>query len=150
MESETRPDLRSLAAKAPEGPWFAAEDQADDARPHKGSGLALVDTGRADDWPIARLTEWHTARYIAAVDPQTVIRHLDEIAALTAERSALEKKLGEADAVIWLLKNDGIVSGSIAARWHAEACARHASYVRSEDDEFDMIMREVEAMGGGE
>ena len=65
--------LRVLAERVPEGPWFAAEDDASDAPPHKKSGLALVDTGRQSDWPIARLTEWDTARYIAALDPQTLL-----------------------------------------------------------------------------
>lgn len=82
--------LRKLAAKAPEGPWFAAEDPADDAKPHKGSGLALVDTGRQSDWPIARLTEWNTASYLAAVDPQTVL-------ALLARAEAAEAALADFD-----------------------------------------------------
>lgn len=61
-------ELRALAKKAPEGPWFASGDDANDAPPHRGSGLSLVDTGRESDWPIARLTEYHTARYLAAVE----------------------------------------------------------------------------------
>lgn len=49
----------------PEGPYYVAADDALDCPPHANSGLALVDTGRSGDWPIARLCEWHTARRIA-------------------------------------------------------------------------------------
>lgn len=52
--------------KHTEGPWFVAEDEAADCLAHKNSGLAMVDTGRAADWPIARLCEWNNARLIAA------------------------------------------------------------------------------------
>lgn len=34
-------------------------------------------------------------------------------------------RLAEADYVIWLLKTDGVRSGTDAERWHAEACERH-------------------------
>ena len=49
-----------------EWPWFVAGDEAEDCPPHKDSGLALVDTGRTADWPIARLCEWNTAKFIAS------------------------------------------------------------------------------------
>ena len=49
-----------------EWPWFVAGDEANDCQPHKDSGLALVDTGRTEDWPIARLCEWDTDKFIAS------------------------------------------------------------------------------------
>lgn len=108
--------LRALALAAPEGPYFAAEDPADDARPHRGSGLALVDTGRASDWPIARLTEWNTARYLAAVHPQAVLALLDRVA-------EAERMLAESDAVI-----AGMDGGNGHDRIHEDAAlARHAA-----------------------
>jgi hypothetical protein len=48
------------------GPWHIGPDDADDCPEHCNSGLALVDTGRVSDWPIARLCEWNNARLIAA------------------------------------------------------------------------------------
>lgn len=62
-------DLEAKAKRVPEGPWFAASDDAHDAPPHKESGLALVDTGRESDWPIGRLMEWSVARYFEALAP---------------------------------------------------------------------------------
>jgi hypothetical protein len=73
--------LRELAGKATEGPYFADLDDAIDAPDHKKSGLALVDTGRVSDWPIARLIEWDQARYTAALDPSTVTKLLDVVEA---------------------------------------------------------------------
>lgn len=46
-------------------PWYVAGDSAEDCPAHRDSGLALVDTGRTEDWPIARLCEWQTAHFIA-------------------------------------------------------------------------------------
>jgi hypothetical protein len=86
-------ELEALAREAPEGPWFAAEDDASDAPPHRKSGLALVDTGRQEDWPIARLTEWHTAKYIAACSPEVIL-------ALIARVRDLEEACYEADGKI--------------------------------------------------
>ena len=48
-----------------EGPYFVGEDAALDCRAHKNSGLARVDTGRSEDWPVARLCEWGNAHRIA-------------------------------------------------------------------------------------
>ena len=53
-----------LSEKAIQTPYFVGEDDAEDT-PHINSGLALVDTGRIEDWPVARLCEWPTANYIA-------------------------------------------------------------------------------------
>ena len=116
-------DLRALAAKVPEGPWFAGADEAEDAPVH-GKTLAMVDTGRSADWPIARLTEWPTASYLAAVDPQTVVGLLDEIERLRAA-------LAQADAVIADGRsNPGhdyaeMSSRSNYAKWWTEAVVRH-------------------------
>lgn len=52
--------------KHTEGPWFAAHDMALDCPAHTNSGLAMVDTGRESDWPIARLCEWNNVKLIAA------------------------------------------------------------------------------------
>lgn len=49
-----------------EGPWFVGADEALDTISHKHSGLALVDTGRTEDWPITRLCYWNNARLISA------------------------------------------------------------------------------------
>ena len=57
--------------KYTEGPWFVAGDDALDCPDHANSGLALVDTGRYEDWPIARLCEWNNALLIS-VAPQLV------------------------------------------------------------------------------
>ena len=57
------PIVDSLLA-LPEWPWHIAGDDAKDCPAHKDSGLALVDTGRAEDWPIARLCEWGSAKVI--------------------------------------------------------------------------------------
>ena len=53
--------------RIPEGPYFVTADDAEDCPDHNHSGLAKVDTGRAGDWPIARLCEWPTAELIAKI-----------------------------------------------------------------------------------
>lgn len=65
LSEEQVREIEALAAKVPDGPWFTANDDADDVPEHRRSGLALVETGRSADWWIARLCEWHTARFIA-------------------------------------------------------------------------------------
>ena len=73
MTTETKPlaellaDLDALQTRAIEPPYFVASDSADDCPEHRNSGLALVDTGRSADWPVARLCEWHTANFIAEI-----------------------------------------------------------------------------------
>jgi hypothetical protein len=74
-------ELRRLAEAATPGPYFVALDDALDTIQHRNSGLAMVDTGRESDWPIARLQEWHDARYIAACSPERILAMLDVIAA---------------------------------------------------------------------
>ena len=66
LDDEQIAEIEALSAKVPDGPWFAATDDADDVPDHRRSGLALVDTGRSGDWWIARLCEWHIANFIAA------------------------------------------------------------------------------------
>lgn len=65
LDDDAISEIEALSAKVPDGPWFAAADDADDVPDHRRSGLALVDTGRSADWWIARLCEWHIARFIA-------------------------------------------------------------------------------------
>lgn len=83
----TLDEVRSLLASVPEPPWFAADDEANECGPHKQSGLALVDTGRSEDWPIARLCHWPVARFIAASP---------SIARLAIEQGEEIKRLREA------------------------------------------------------
>lgn len=59
--------LDALFKTAPELPYYVASDDAGDVITHKKSGLALVDTGRYEDWPIARLCEWSSANLIAGL-----------------------------------------------------------------------------------
>jgi Protein of unknown function (DUF551). len=57
--------IESLAEKATPGPYFISGDDAADTTAHRNSGLALIDTGRNEDWPVLRLGEWPTTRFIA-------------------------------------------------------------------------------------
>ena len=102
-------EIEAVIKTVPEGPWFAAADEAEDSPPHKNSGLALVDTGRTSDWPIARLCEWNTAKYIAAVPPERLaalcryVRATEalietwgplDLAAMSPELQAARRELG--------------------------------------------------------
>lgn len=58
-------EIEHRANNAIEGPWFTANDNLE-AGPHTSSGLALIETGRNEDWWPARLCEWPTAEFIAA------------------------------------------------------------------------------------
>lgn len=67
-ETITLEDLDEIDAyctKAIDGPWFVGADKAEECGPHANSGLSLVDTGRSNDWTVARLCEWPTAEFIA-------------------------------------------------------------------------------------
>lgn len=68
--------LLALCEWAIKGPYFVSHDNkdmdSDDYRAHVGSGLAVVDTGRDTDWPVARFCEWPTAQLIARCDPATM------------------------------------------------------------------------------
>ena len=59
------PAIVKALRRLPEPPWHVSGDNAADTE-HRESGLALVDTGRTEDWPIARLCEWFTADFIAS------------------------------------------------------------------------------------
>ena len=83
MIEEIEKELKEIS----EAPWFAAGDCADDCPPHKNSGLALVDTGRSSDWPIARLCHWDVAVFIAKAP--------ERIAALVEYVRANEKLIKE-------------------------------------------------------
>lgn len=80
-------ELRGLLEKIPEGPYFAAEDEARDAPPHTNSGLAMVDAGRVSEWPAARLIEWPMARAVAAL----LTRGPALLSALARREEALRK-----------------------------------------------------------
>lgn len=60
-------ELDALAAETAEGPVFISDDEAKDTTAHRNAGLAMLDTGRQSDWPIARLQEWNEARFYAAL-----------------------------------------------------------------------------------
>lgn len=95
ITDERLTEVLALCQGPPEGPWFASVDDADDAAPHKNSGLSMVDTGRQSDWPVARLTEAKTAKYIAAIDPDFMRALITEL----QERRASSPAAGR-DAVI--------------------------------------------------
>jgi hypothetical protein len=76
-----RKRLRELALAATPGPYFVGSDDAEECGPHANSGLSLVDTGRREDWPIARLCESASAAWIAAANPQTILELLDALEA---------------------------------------------------------------------
>lgn len=93
-----RARLRELHAKAIQGPYFVSVDDADDCPDHQNSGLAMIDTGRQHDWPVARLCEWPTAKYIAAAG-DALPTLLDEADALEAEVARLREILSRALAL---------------------------------------------------
>lgn len=67
--------MRELCERAIPGPYFVSHDDKDpgeDYHAHIGSGLAVVDTGRSGDWPVARFCEWPTAQLIARCSPDTM------------------------------------------------------------------------------
>jgi hypothetical protein len=93
MTTEQLAALKNIAEAAHKhtpGPYFVASDDAHDSPDHKDSGLALVETGRSDDWWVARLCEWPTATFIAAFDPTTCLELLEEVERLReVERECL-------------------------------------------------------------
>lgn len=70
--------LRELCGAATTGPYFVSHDdkEMDDGgyRAHVASGLAIIDTGRVGDWPIARFCEWPQAELIARLSPEVVMK----------------------------------------------------------------------------
>ncbi len=85
------------------GPWFAANDDATDCPAHKHSGLALIDTGRTADWPIARLMEWNNVPLVlAAPDLLDVVK---QFAVLVRELEGTEIEYGLAIALSEVLRN---------------------------------------------
>jgi hypothetical protein len=84
--------IRLRLVNVPEGPWFVGSDDAPDCRPHRNSGLALVDTGRESDWPIARLCHWPVADFIAnaPTDIDTLLSACEKMSA--ALKHALQTK----------------------------------------------------------
>lgn len=78
--NERLDEIEQRANKAIEGPWFTAGDDLE-AGPHTNSGLALIETGRNEDWWPARLCEWPTAEFIASARTDVpalhaVVQHL--------------------------------------------------------------------------
>ena len=83
MIMKTKPTLRELIAAATPGPYFVSHDcgqKAADFLAHSGSGLAIVDTGRGEDWPIARFCEWPQAQLIARMaSPEVALKVLEAL-----------------------------------------------------------------------
>ena len=74
----------------PCGPYYLAVDEGEDTIHDKHSGLAMIDTGRTEDWPIARLMEWPTARYVhRAISEYDALKK--RITVLESERDRLRK-----------------------------------------------------------
>lgn len=79
ITDEELAQLKEAAEKATLGPYFVAMDTAHDCPDHHNSGLALVDTGRSNDWPIARLCEWPTATFLSKCDPATILSLIERV-----------------------------------------------------------------------
>jgi hypothetical protein len=93
--------LRELAQRVAEGPYFVALDDAEECGPHANSGLSLVETGRREDWPIARLCETQSANWIAATDPQTILSLLDELEQARKDSARLDYLQSQIGAGKW-------------------------------------------------
>lgn len=103
MTTEQLAALKEVAEKAHKsipGPYFVASDDAHDVPDHKDSGLALVETGRSDDWWVARLCEWPTAKFIAAFDPTTCLELLEEVERLRTEGMELSTTIEACHAML--------------------------------------------------
>lgn len=83
MSEKRLAEIRKRLETIPEGPYFVNFDEAE-AGEHTKSGLAVVDTGREFEWPIARLCEWPCAEFIANA-PTDIAFLLDELAAAKAQ-----------------------------------------------------------------
>lgn len=57
--------IAQLVESLPDGPYFVNFDDGSDCPNHANSGLAVVDTGRESDWPVARHCHWPVAKVIA-------------------------------------------------------------------------------------
>lgn len=75
-ESLTDKQIDELRESLPDGPYFVNFDDGSDCPNHANSGLAVVDTGRTEDWPIARHCHWPVAKMIAALP--ALLATLDE------------------------------------------------------------------------
>lgn len=93
METITMEQIKARRAKATDPPWFVAGDAAKECGPHADSGLALVDTGRDNDWTVARLCEWPTAEFIAnaPTDIDYLISRVAELEAALRESARVIK-----------------------------------------------------------
>lgn len=94
--AELLDELDALRARAVDVPYFVSGDTADDCPEHRNSGLALVDTGRSGDWPVARLCEWHTANFIAELAnayPRLVRELRERMEREYQERNAVNNRL---------------------------------------------------------
>lgn len=89
--------LRELIAMATPGPYFVSHDDKqmdyDGYYAHVASGLAVVDTGRSGDWPIARFMEWPAARLTERLTPGVMLAAIEamEMAINTVECDSLDK-----------------------------------------------------------
>ncbi len=121
-----------MAAHTP-GPWFAIPDTAPDCPDHANSGLAQVDTGRGEDWPIARLCEWHNAEAIAKLpELEAKCNHLE------ADNAELRRALALVNHALSVLSHYGTLEGYQGnledARDYARAQMAQVSMVIARND----------------
>ena len=108
--------LERLHKEAPEGPYYVGDDDAEDCPPHRKSGLAMVDTGRVSDWPIARLCEWNTARLIAFGLPA-----LPELIEAARERDRLRERVAELETQLNTPELHDFAGGVVSEAQHQRA-----------------------------
>ena len=91
-----KPTIKELIAKAAPGPYFVSrtERSVDTFLAHKNGGLALVDTGREEDWPITYFSEWPQAEYTARLTPEVMSKVVEALtlAHLHSRNEALPTK----------------------------------------------------------
>lgn len=96
-------ELTELLAKIPEGPYFAGFDDGGDCPNHANSGLAVVDTGRESDWPIARHCHWPVAKWIV-LSRVALPALLGILAEKDAEIERLKQQLESAEEELAILE----------------------------------------------
>lgn len=108
------PDFPALLKGATPGPYFVSHDDKDPGKnyhAHISSGLAVIDTGRSEDWPVARFCEWPTARYLARLDPAVMAVVWEALLAANApfaDNTDAELKMG-ADHIFKMTADPAII-----------------------------------------
>lgn len=78
------------------GPYYAGDDTGTDCPNHAGGGLAIIDTGRESDWPIARHVEWNNVPLLTAA-PALYESIKECISALTYWKNSLSTPITDAE-----------------------------------------------------